>query len=181
MTISVQVLNDQIKKISKTNSLLDMLIEFERVLENLNIYAYKNWIKGEILEGPHLNRHFICVKLMYKEKDMPDPNGAKRLFKRGCSVKYTKNTLLSPVKVQSIDDIETEIKPDGRTKIRAKTKSEPIWVVDIMMPRRYVDEYNLSQLDIDDNDNDESEAAEAENVIGAEMTDQYMYDDQEQF
>jgi len=30
MTISVKMLNDSIKKISDTNSLLDMLLEFEK-------------------------------------------------------------------------------------------------------------------------------------------------------
>ena len=30
MTISVKLLNDHIKKISETNSLLDMLLEFEK-------------------------------------------------------------------------------------------------------------------------------------------------------
>ena len=43
MTISVQLLNDQIKKVSDTNTLLDMLLEFEKVLEDVDLYAYKNW------------------------------------------------------------------------------------------------------------------------------------------
>ena len=30
MTIAVKLLNDQIKKISETNTLLDMLLEFEK-------------------------------------------------------------------------------------------------------------------------------------------------------
>ena len=73
MTISVQLLNDQIKKVSATNTLLDMLLEFEKVLEDVDLYAYKNWELGEVLEGPHLDRHFATVKLMYKENEMPDP------------------------------------------------------------------------------------------------------------
>lgn len=172
MTISAKILNDQIKKISKTNTLLDMLLEFERVLDDLNIYAYANWEKGEILEGPDLKRHFICVKLMYNEKDMPDPLAAKRLLNRGCLVKFTKNTLISPVKVRSLDDIETELRPDGSTKLRAKTKSEPVWVVDIHMPRRYVDEFSASTLEPDSDK--EAETMNAENQVNAEVNDQSM-------
>ena len=52
MTISVQLLNDQVKKVSDTNTLLDMLLEFEKVLEDIDLYAYKNWETGEVLEGP---------------------------------------------------------------------------------------------------------------------------------
>ena len=65
MTISTQMLNDSIKKISETNSLLDMLCEFEKVIDDADVYAYKNWDKGEILEGPDLKRHFVNVKLLY--------------------------------------------------------------------------------------------------------------------
>ena len=61
MTISVQLLNDQIKKVSETNTLLDMLLEFEKVLEDVDLYAYKNWEKGEVLEGPNLIRIQIYI------------------------------------------------------------------------------------------------------------------------
>ena len=78
MTISAKVLNDSIKEISDSNSLLDMLLEFEKTLDSLDLYAFKNWMKGEILEGPSLKRHYVNVKLIYPYKDMPDPDGAKR-------------------------------------------------------------------------------------------------------
>ena len=79
MTIAVKLLNDQIKKISDTNSLLDMLLEFEKTLDSLDLYSYANWQKGEVLEGPTLDRHYCTVKLMYRENDMPDPYGAKKI------------------------------------------------------------------------------------------------------
>ena len=75
MTISLKLLNDQIKVVSETNTLLDMLLEFEKTLDSLNLYAFKNWSKGEILEGPTLSRHYINVKLLYVHDDMPDPAG----------------------------------------------------------------------------------------------------------
>ena len=65
MTISAKILNDNIKNISSSNTLLDMLLEFEKTLDGLDLYAFKNWMKGEILEGPTLGRHFVNVKLMY--------------------------------------------------------------------------------------------------------------------
>jgi hypothetical protein len=121
MTIAVKMLNDQIKKISDTNTLLDMLLEFEKVLEDIDVYAYKNWAKGEVLEGPKLSRHYVTVTLVYPQKEMPDPEGAKRLMARDCLVKYHQDELISPVKVRSFDDISTDITPDGQTKHKAKT------------------------------------------------------------
>ncbi len=149
MTISAKILNDNIKVISSSNSLLDMLLEFEKTLDGLDLYAFKNWIKGEILEGPTLGRHFVNVKLMYPYKDMPDPDGAKRLIARDCLVEYKKDTLIRPKKVQSFDDVTLEKRNDGSTRYKPKTLSEPIWVVSIDMPRRYVDEFTPDVVEVD--------------------------------
>ena len=100
MTISVKMVNDQIKKISETNTLLDMLLEVEKVLDSCDLYAYANWKKGEVLEGPTLERHWVNVKLLYPYNDMPDPEGAKRLIARQCIVDYKKDTLLTPVDIK---------------------------------------------------------------------------------
>jgi len=149
MTISVQIINDSIKKISDSNNLLDMLLEFEKTLDSLDLYAFKNWQKGEILEGPTLGRHFMNVKLIYPQKDMPDPEGAKRLMARDCLVKYTKENLLRPRKVGKYSDVTAEAKPDGRTVYKAKTESSPVWVVSIDMPRRYIDEFSKDVVEVD--------------------------------
>lgn len=150
MTISVKILNDQIKKISETNTLLDMLLEFEKTLDEIDLYAYKNWINGEVIEGPSLDRHYVTVKLLYPKSEMPDPEGAKRLFARDCLVKYTEDDLITPVKVKTFDDVETKIGADGQVKHRAKTKTDPVWVVTIKMPRRYVDEFNSEKIQADE-------------------------------
>lgn len=169
MTISVNLLNDKIKKISETNTLLDMLLEFEKTLENIDVYAYKNWIKGEILEGPDLDRHYVNVRLLYKYNNMPDPAGAKRLMKQGCLVKYNKDTLITPVKVKTFDDVETEIRADGTVKHKAKTKSEPVWVVDIKMPRKYVDEFSTDVVQADEDSYVDTESLNAEASADAEQ------------
>ena len=150
MTISAKVLNDEIKKISETNSLLDMLCEFERILDDVDLYAFKNWNKGEVLAGPKLDRHFINVSLMYPYKNMPDPDGAKRLINKECLVKFRKDTLIRPKKIRTIDDVVIEARPDGGQKYKAKTKSEPVWVVEIKMPRRYVDEFSPEKIQADE-------------------------------
>jgi len=151
MTIAVKMLNDQIKKVSETNTLLDMLLEFEKTLDNMDLYAYKNWDEGEILAGPDLGRHYITVKLMYTAKEMPDPAGAKRLLARDCLVKFNKDTLISPIKVRNFEDLVVEAGDDGAPRYRAKTKSEQVWVVEIKMPRRYVDEFDDNVVEVEDN------------------------------
>jgi hypothetical protein len=149
MTISVKMVNDQIKKISETNTLLDMLLEVEKVLDSCDLYAYANWKKGEVLEGPTLERHWINVKLLYPYNDMPDPDGAKRLIARQCLVDYKKDTLLTPVDIKSFDDVEVEVRPDGSTHYKTRTKSEPVWVVELKIPRKYVDEFSTAVVEAD--------------------------------
>lgn len=150
MTIAVKMLNDQIKKVSETNTLLDMLLEWEKTLDSMDLYAFANWDEGEVLEGPTLGRHYLTVKLMYPQKKMPDPAGAKRLLGKDCLVKYTKDTLLKPRKVRNFDDLVAEMSPNGEQRFRTKTDSEPVWVVEIKMPRRYVDEFNADIVEMDE-------------------------------
>jgi hypothetical protein len=169
MTISVKMLNDSIKKMSETNTLLDMLLEFEHVLDNLELYAYKNWIKGEILEGPTLDRHWVGVKLMYRGKDMPDPDGAKRILGRGGLVKYVKETLLTPRKVRTFDDITVEVTPDGRNRYKARTDSHPIWIVEIKLPRKYVDEFSTDAVQADEDAYVDLELINTESEIQAQQ------------
>ncbi len=167
MTISAQILNDSIKKISETNSLLDMLLEFEKVIDDADVYAYANWDKGEVLEGPNLGRHFCTVKLLYKGKDMPDPEGAKRLLALECLVKYKKDTLLLPRKVRTFDDVEVDLRPDGSQRYKTKTIHEPCWVVEVKMPRRYVDEFSADAVEVDEDQyvDMEQQQVDQDNVV----------------
>ena len=81
---------------------------------------------------------------------MPDPDGAKRLIARDCLVEYKKDTLIKPVKVKTYDDVQVDIAPDGRSRYKAKTSSEPCWVVSIDMPRKYVDEFSSENVEVEE-------------------------------
>ena len=170
MTIAVKMLNDQIKKVSETNTLLDMLLEFEKTLDSLDLYAFANWDDGEVLSGPDLGRHFMTVKLMYPHAKMPDPDGAKRLMSRGCLVKFVKDELISPVRVRTFDDVTTDIRSDGTVRQKAKTKTDTVWVVEIRMPRRYVDEFEKEVVEADKDNYVDTESLNAENAVELEKS-----------
>lgn len=74
---------ENINRINGNKTLLDMLLEFEKVLDDTGIYAYKNWMLGEVVEGPNLERHWFNVTLMYPRQQMPDPDAIRRLAKYG--------------------------------------------------------------------------------------------------
>jgi hypothetical protein len=165
MTISTKMVNDTLRRVSDSNTLRDMLLEFEQVLDSLDLYSYQNWAKGEVLEGPFLHRHWIDVKLIYDKKYMPDPAGAKRLIDRGIFVKFTENTLIRPKKITSMNDFEVVTRPDGSTKRRAKLSHDPVWVINIRMPRRLVDEFKTDIIAIGDGEYLDTEALNAEGEI----------------
>tara|TARA_B100002019_G_C21273917_1_gene604032 strand:- start:2395 stop:2967 length:573 start_codon:yes stop_codon:yes gene_type:complete len=143
---TAKIINDNIKKISETNTLLDMLLEFEGVLDNIELYAYKNWNKGEVVAGPNLGRYFIDVALMYEEKDMPDPEAILRLRKNDCQVKMYKDQLVRPKKIKTFDDTEIKVRGSQPRRV-AKKDTSNVWIVEIKMPRRYVDEFSKEQVE----------------------------------
>mgnify|MGYP003309813326 FL=1 len=57
-----------------------------------------------------------------------------------------KDTLVTSRRVKSIED--TEVVQRGNTPRRiAKKQDNPIWIVEIKMPRRYVDEFSREQVE----------------------------------
>lgn len=124
---------DNLRDVNKNNSLLDILLEFEKVLEDTGVYAYKNWDLGEIVEGPNLSRYWLHVKLMYPYLGMPDPKAGIRLEKIGCEIKFNKGILKTPIIPKSPDDLDNEGMP--------KLKSDAIWMIDVWMPRKFIDNF----------------------------------------
>jgi hypothetical protein len=117
--------------ISRGDTIIDTLLEFERTLDNLEVFAYKNWILGELVEGPEIGRYFYTTTWMYPYKHMPDPNGGLRLTKIGAKVSYEKSMFKRPVKVKGPEDWV-----DPQTK-RAKMIESKVWLVTIELPIKY--------------------------------------------
>jgi hypothetical protein len=122
-----------VESIYNSNSALSALKDFERVLSEMNMYVYKNWLDGELASGPVIDRHWVRASFMWPQDKMPDPMAAKRLLEYGCQVKYEKSNLLEPRKIKSPDDF----RPGTR---KGKIDQVPIWIVEISMPRKLVED-----------------------------------------
>ena len=77
---------DTVKGIFTSDASLSTAMDFERVLDEADLYAYKNWEIGELVDGPEVKRYTVACTIMYPYKMMPDPRGAKRLVSIGCVV-----------------------------------------------------------------------------------------------
>lgn len=125
-----------VESIYSENSSLSTLKDFERVLDEMNMYVYKNWEDGELASGPKVERHWISASFMWPREKMPDPMAAKRLIDSGCKVRYERTHLLEPRQVKDPDDF----RPGTR---KGKLDRKPVWVVEIIMPKKLVEEiYN---------------------------------------
>ena len=116
---------------------LATLKDFERVIDELDVYVFENWEDGELLEGPIDSRHFVTCSFMWPKDKMPDPTGGKRLLDRGCKVTYKKDILFKPRPIKNPDDYRP-----GTTK--GKIDGHDIWVVEIKMPKELIGNFKYS-------------------------------------
>jgi len=133
---------DNTKHIYLSDSSLNMLLDFERVLDELDLYGFAHWSQGELVEGPKIERYWITCKFMWPRRMMPDPRGAARLLPYGCKVSYQKSEIEMPAKIESPMDF----RDDGSHK--GKLISVKIWLVTIMMPQELIADIEQGSIEI---------------------------------
>ena len=157
--------------IHKSTSLLDSLLEFEKALDEMGLYTYKNWNKGEIVEGPKISRYWIETTLMYPLKEMPDPTGGQRLLGYDCKVTYKKDSYNAPRRVKSYDDYQPGTK-------KPKVDGVPVWLVNIKMPKKFLENFGLEhEADATDQSVADQEALQQGQEEG--LNDEALLTDQE--
>ena len=146
-----------------TNSAIETLMQVDYVLDKLNVYAYANWLDGEVVDGPHIEPYWVTVTLLYPYKMMPDPAGAERVINWGGRVFYAKDTLITAAKLVTPDDSEGT---DGADELRpgqprTRKIERPVWLVTVELPRDSMDSMTADQQEIEDTsiDNDAVEEA----------------------
>lgn len=133
-----------LQTLSENNSAFKVLKDFERVIDELNIYVYDNWIEGELIEGPYVNRYDVTCKFMWPKYHAPDPKGGKILVDYGCKVVYKKDTILMPRKIKDPGDFRPGTK-------KGKIDAWPIWVVTITMPKKLMQDVYIGKENKENN------------------------------
>jgi hypothetical protein len=134
---------DTIKGVYTSDASLSTLLDFERVLDEADLYAYKNWELGELVNGPDNKRYTVSCVFMYPEKLMPDPRGGKRLINLGCEIKFKKTTIKVPVNIESPDDYN----PGTHYP---KLTERMVWLVHIMVPKELMNSIREGSIDLAD-------------------------------
>lgn len=145
---------DTIKNIYMSDGAMNTILDFERVMDEADIYAYKNWINGELVQGPDIGRYSCTCVFMWPYKLMPDPRGALRLTTVGCNVEMMKGKIEVPVEVTSYDDFQSGTR-------YPKMQSNKVWFMKIEIPFELMDDIKEGAVDIADQTIDLSEIEDA--------------------
>lgn len=145
---------DNIKDIYMSDGSLTTLLDFERVLDEVDIYAFKNWANGELVAGPNIGRYKVSCTFMWPEKMMPDPRGARRLLPFDCTVEYKRHELKIPIKITDPSDYQPGTK-------KAKLVEKPVWLVEITMPKSLMSDIKTGSIELEGEEIDLDELDQA--------------------
>ena len=155
-----------LQTLSENNSAFKVLKDFERVIDELDVYVFKNWEEGELISGPKVNRYDVECKFMWSRENMPDPKGGKRLVDYGCQVVFAKEVVMLPRKIKDPGDFRPGTK-------KGKIDAHPIWTVTIIMPKKLMQDVYVGKENQENNRMAElmkysNNTAETENVAQEE-------------
>lgn len=142
MPANIRDLLKNTQDIFMTDSAVSTLLDFERVCDELDLYAFANWKQGELVEGPIYEKYFVKCTFMWPYKKMPDPRGAARLAEYDCDVSFQRDFFEHPDTVKTPNDF----KPG--TKVPKMIKS-PIWLVEIVMPKKLMQDIEQGALELE--------------------------------
>ena len=123
------------------------LLDFERVLDELDLYAFRNWNKGELVQGPDITRYKVSCIFMWPENLMPDPRGGRRLLPFDCEVKFKKTNMKIPIKVEEPSDYQ----PGTHT---ARLVEKKVWLVEITIPKNLISDIRTGSIELEDEEID---------------------------
>jgi hypothetical protein len=138
---------ENIRDIYMSEGSLLTLLDFERVLDELDLYAFKNWAIGELVSGPDIGKYRVTCIFMWPERLMPDPRGARRLLPFDCEVRYKRTLMQVPMKIEDPSDY----RPGTR---KARLVEKKIWLVEITMPKALMSDIRTGSVELEDQDID---------------------------
>lgn len=143
-----------IRDIYMSNGSLTTLLDFERVLDEVDIYAFRNWEIGELVAGPDIGKYRVTCSFMWPKKMMPDPRGARRLLNFDCEISYQRKDIKIPIKITDPSDYRPGTK-------KARLIEKPVWLVTISMPKALMNDIRTGSIEMEDQEIDLEELDQA--------------------
>ncbi len=159
-----------LEKLQESPNLLDILLQMEDVLDQMDVYVFDNWLKGDVVEGPIVRRYWLDMTLRYDFNDMPDPRAALRLLKHGVRVDYQKARYSDEDPRKDPEAVDEDDKKDYK-------EEDMCWLLKVSIPRRLVVQIDAAQHDFYD---EEIDVDDVEDAKDSGIDDESAYTDGEQ-
>lgn len=143
----LQDLISSVKMVQMSKSSLETLMEFERVLDDLDLFSFLNWSDGELREGPVIKKYRVSATFAWPLHSMPDPSGAERLLQYDIKVSYRKAWMKFPIRVKN----ESDFRPDQK---KPKIGRARVWLVEINIPKHLIKDISKGSAEIMDQEID---------------------------
>ncbi len=129
-----------LKKIINNKLSLDVLMEFENILDENHFYVFDNWIEGEIVSGPIISKYHVNILMRYPDDLKPDLSALKRLdifdikykVKRVGKIYYNDDNIngdnINPITGSNASNQLNNLE-NNKTKVY-------FWLIEFVIPRR---------------------------------------------
>lgn len=140
--ISTSHIYNNTRRLNNDKKMLDVSMDVVRFLDEIGAFAYKNWIYGEVVEGPDVKKYYTYIKFMFPEDLVPDPEVLRRLKKLNCVISLDKD-----------DYKKVNLVTGDFSNMRYKNTMHKVWVVSLEIPNRFLPldgntTYNIDGEDI---------------------------------
>lgn len=139
--VNYQNIVKNIKNIYMSDGSMSILLDFERVLDSMDAYAFDNWRLGELVSGPKINKYTVTCIFMWPYEKMPNPAFIKRCMIRNVNVKFLEKEIKVPVKIEGYDDFEPGTHYPRMTEKR-------VWLVQITIPREQMNDVKQGSVEL---------------------------------
>ena len=141
---------ETVRDLYMSEGTISVLLDYERVFDEMDLYAFKNWSAGELVDGPDIGRYSVTCTWLWPAEMMPDPRGAKRLLPFGATVKFKKTKMKVPIKIKTPNDYRAGTK-------KPKIIEKEVWLVQIQLPKYLINEIRSGSKELEDQDIDMSD------------------------
>lgn len=138
------------RRVNEETSKLDAAMEVAGFLEQVGAFAFDNWVDGELVFGPLIEKYYVTVKLMFPQKLPPNPAVFDRLTNLECIVELEKDTYKRVALVK--DNTRSSIEMGSGEAFQKQMFTHKVWVLTLKVPQRYLALDGNTMFNIDGED-----------------------------
>lgn len=148
--ITTSTIYKNTKNVNDDYSKLDAAMEVAAFLEQVGAFAFDNWVDGELVFGPLIEKFHVTVRIMFPKKLSPNPAVFERLTNLECMVEFEEDTYkrVALIKDDNVDAIEY----GSNNGFSKKTFEHKVWIVTLRVPQRYLSLDGNTVFNIDGED-----------------------------